>query len=251
MRVAWRSQGRATTSQAGGGQGPNKRGGASRQPRRPRTLPGLLPCPACSGSGGPAAPSAPLRCRSDAFFCFHTINAFEAGGGLVVDLCGYDEVSWLHTFRLPHLRSGKATPPAVDIRRWGPEPRQAHSSGSSWAGQTRVGPGAVRRGHHSHAWLEQVQQPTCPCLCPPPQVHPARRGWRRCRGAQRSSSRNLRNHCKRRDAGRLSDVRAAPHQQGVRQQALSLCVCCRGGRRGLRLLRCHRQGWRGGSRVVG
>ncbi|KAL4458227.1 hypothetical protein ABPG75_013092 [Micractinium tetrahymenae] len=56
--------------------------------------------------------------RSDAFYCFHTINAFEAEGGLAVDLCGYDDASWLHTFRLPHLRSGKAKPPAVDIRRY-------------------------------------------------------------------------------------------------------------------------------------
>ncbi len=64
-------------------------------------------------------PPPPVHRRSDAFFCFHTINAFEAEGGLVVDLCGYDEVSWVETFRLPHLRLGKATPPVVDIRRWG------------------------------------------------------------------------------------------------------------------------------------
>lgn len=73
--------------------------------------------------------------KSDAFFCFHTINAFEAGGGLVVDLCGYDEVSWLHTFRLPHLRSGKATPPAVDIRRY---------TLPDVAGGVAAGPSAVR-----------------------------------------------------------------------------------------------------------
>lgn len=80
--------------------------------------------------------------RSDAFFCFHTINAFEAEGGLVVDLCGYDEVSWVETFRLPHLRSGKATPPVVDIRRWGPMAWR-HQGRRIWAATGQRGPGIL------------------------------------------------------------------------------------------------------------
>ncbi|KAL4435075.1 hypothetical protein ABPG77_003900 [Micractinium sp. CCAP 211/92] len=81
--------------------------------------------------------------KSDAFFCFHTINAFQAEGGLVVDLCGYDEVSWVETFRLPHLRSGKATPPVVDIRRYTlPDLAGAIAAGSSTVdvetGETQV-----------------------------------------------------------------------------------------------------------------
>lgn len=91
--------------------------------------------------------------RSDAFFCFHTINAFEAEGRLVVDLCGYDEVSWLQTFRLPHLRSGKATPPAVDIRRCRAQ-RGARPSVEA--------PAAVQPGNAVHS-VECTPRRTC-CL---------------------------------------------------------------------------------------
>lgn len=57
--------------------------------------------------------------KSDAFFCFHNINAWEdKSGGLVLDLCGYDNDSWFDTFRLPNLRSGHAQPPRVDVRRY-------------------------------------------------------------------------------------------------------------------------------------
>lgn len=41
--------------------------------------------------------------RAPPFFCFHTINSFEEGDDLHVDLCGYDDVSLIRVRVERHL----------------------------------------------------------------------------------------------------------------------------------------------------
>ena len=50
--------------------------------------------------------------RTDAFFTFHHINAFEQDGELVVDLCAYEDPSIIDALYLDTLRAGPALPPA-------------------------------------------------------------------------------------------------------------------------------------------
>ena len=45
---------------------------------------------------------------TDPFFVFHTINAFEDGDDLVVDLCAHDDASIIELLELERLRSGAA-----------------------------------------------------------------------------------------------------------------------------------------------
>jgi carotenoid cleavage dioxygenase-like enzyme len=47
---------------------------------------------------------------ADPFFVFHTINAFEAGDDLVVDLCAHDDASVIDLLNLDGLRAGTNTP---------------------------------------------------------------------------------------------------------------------------------------------
>lgn len=51
-----------------------------------------------------------------ACFSFHHINAFEDGGDLVVDLCGYDDASVIDALYLDRLRAGQAVPVARPVR---------------------------------------------------------------------------------------------------------------------------------------
>ena len=44
--------------------------------------------------------------ETDAFFCFHHVNAFERGGELVVDLCAYEDSSD-HRLALPRRRTAR------------------------------------------------------------------------------------------------------------------------------------------------
>jgi carotenoid cleavage dioxygenase-like enzyme len=55
--------------------------------------------------------------ESDPFFTFHHVNAFEADGSLVVDLCAYDDPSIIDAFYLDRLRAGGDLPP-VRARRF-------------------------------------------------------------------------------------------------------------------------------------
>jgi len=50
--------------------------------------------------------------RSDAFFVFHHVNAFEDGGDIVVDLCAYEDAEVVHALGLQRLRAGGAIPEA-------------------------------------------------------------------------------------------------------------------------------------------
>jgi beta,beta-carotene 9',10'-dioxygenase len=55
--------------------------------------------------------------ETDAFFCFHHVNAFERGGELVVDLVAYDDASVIDSLYLD--RNGpRASPPATELRRY-------------------------------------------------------------------------------------------------------------------------------------
>lgn len=47
---------------------------------------------------------------ADAFFVFHTINAFEDGNALVIDLCGYEDPSIIGLLELDKLRAGSDEP---------------------------------------------------------------------------------------------------------------------------------------------
>jgi len=55
--------------------------------------------------------------RTDAFFTFHHVNAFERDGEVVVDLCAYEDPSIIDALYLDRLREGPALPP-VRARRY-------------------------------------------------------------------------------------------------------------------------------------
>ena len=55
--------------------------------------------------------------EAEPFFVFHHVNAFERDGGLVVDLCGYDDAEIVQAFYLERLRNGQA-PPIPHFRRY-------------------------------------------------------------------------------------------------------------------------------------
>jgi beta,beta-carotene 9',10'-dioxygenase len=55
--------------------------------------------------------------ETEAFFCFHHVNAFERGGELVVDLCAYEDASVIDSLYLDE--SGpRSTIPPVELRRY-------------------------------------------------------------------------------------------------------------------------------------
>ena len=54
---------------------------------------------------------------TEPFFCFHHVNAFEAGDELVVDLLAYDDPAIVHALGLGRLRDGEA-PPLPELRRY-------------------------------------------------------------------------------------------------------------------------------------
>ena len=55
--------------------------------------------------------------RTDPFFVFHTINAFEDGDDLVVDLCAYEDASIIDLLGLEGLRAGTSTGPSARPQR--------------------------------------------------------------------------------------------------------------------------------------
>lgn len=54
---------------------------------------------------------------TDPCFVFHTINAFEAGDDLVVDLCAYEDASVIDLLELDRLRTGGGIGPEAEPRR--------------------------------------------------------------------------------------------------------------------------------------
>ncbi|HEV2873637.1 MAG TPA: carotenoid oxygenase family protein [Thermoleophilaceae bacterium] len=55
--------------------------------------------------------------ETDAFFCFHHVNAFERGGELVVDLIAYDDSSVIDSLYLDE-RGPRGSIPATELRRY-------------------------------------------------------------------------------------------------------------------------------------
>src|SRR5215208_4735105 len=55
--------------------------------------------------------------ETDAFFCFHHVNAFERGGELVIDLCAYDDATIIDSLYLDDA-GPKGTLPPVELRRY-------------------------------------------------------------------------------------------------------------------------------------
>lgn len=58
------------------------------------------------------------RATTDAFFTFHTANAFRDGDSLVVDLVAYDDASPVTDLAIADLRAGDADFPTGDLRRY-------------------------------------------------------------------------------------------------------------------------------------
>ena len=54
---------------------------------------------------------------TDAFFCFHHVNAFERGGELVIDLCAYEDASVIDSLYLDDAGPKGVLPP-VELRRY-------------------------------------------------------------------------------------------------------------------------------------
>jgi beta,beta-carotene 9',10'-dioxygenase len=48
--------------------------------------------------------------RTDPFFVFHNVNAFEDGEDIVVDLCAYEDAEIVHALGLQRLRAGERIP---------------------------------------------------------------------------------------------------------------------------------------------
>jgi len=57
------------------------------------------------------------RVSADPFFVFHTVNAFEDGDALVVDLCAYEDDAVIRELQLGRLRDGGA-PTIPQLRRY-------------------------------------------------------------------------------------------------------------------------------------
>jgi beta,beta-carotene 9',10'-dioxygenase len=55
--------------------------------------------------------------ETDAFFCFHHVNAFERGDELVVDLCAYEDSTVIDSLYLDE-RGPRDTIPPVELRRY-------------------------------------------------------------------------------------------------------------------------------------
>jgi carotenoid cleavage dioxygenase-like enzyme len=54
---------------------------------------------------------------TDAFFCFHHVNAFEDDGDLVVDLLAFEDASVVEALSLQRLRAGEPIP-VPELRRY-------------------------------------------------------------------------------------------------------------------------------------
>ena len=56
--------------------------------------------------------------ETDPFFCFHHVNAFEADGGLVLDLAAYDDAEIIKALYLDRARDPSTVFPTVEPRRY-------------------------------------------------------------------------------------------------------------------------------------
>jgi carotenoid cleavage dioxygenase-like enzyme len=58
------------------------------------------------------------RLEADPFFTFHHVNAFEQGGKLHVDMCGYDDPDVIDALYLDRLRGRRRPAPLAELRRY-------------------------------------------------------------------------------------------------------------------------------------
>ncbi|MFZ5519160.1 MAG: carotenoid oxygenase family protein [Candidatus Zhuqueibacterota bacterium] len=59
-----------------------------------------------------------LKLKSDAFFAFHHVNAFESGDELLVDINAYADAEVIHAFYLDKLKDERSEIPFGDLRRY-------------------------------------------------------------------------------------------------------------------------------------
>jgi beta,beta-carotene 9',10'-dioxygenase len=65
-----------------------------------------------------SAPDKPVTCQAEPFFAFHHVNAYQRGGELIVDLCGYDDAGIIGVLYLDRLRAPGLQLPAAQLRRY-------------------------------------------------------------------------------------------------------------------------------------
>jgi len=59
-----------------------------------------------------------VKLKSDAFFAFHHVNAFESGDDLLVDINGYADADVINAFYLDKLKDERSEIPFGDLRRY-------------------------------------------------------------------------------------------------------------------------------------
>jgi beta,beta-carotene 9',10'-dioxygenase len=57
-------------------------------------------------------------CQGEPFFAFHHVNAYERGGEIVLDVCGYDNADIIDTLYLDRLRADELELPRPRLRRY-------------------------------------------------------------------------------------------------------------------------------------
>jgi carotenoid cleavage dioxygenase-like enzyme len=63
-------------------------------------------------------PGPTVTCQAEPFFAFHHVNAYQRGGEIIVDLCGYDDAGIIGALYLDRLRTPQARTPAAQLRRY-------------------------------------------------------------------------------------------------------------------------------------
>lgn len=67
--------------------------------------------------------------ETEAFFCFHHVNAFERDGELVIDLCAYEDPSIIDALYLDRLQAGRFPDERAELRRYRMSPRGGEATG--------------------------------------------------------------------------------------------------------------------------
>jgi beta,beta-carotene 9',10'-dioxygenase len=73
-----------------------------------------LATPGQKGGAG----SVVARCEAEPMFAFHHVNAFERGGDVLIDVCGYDDPEIIRALYLDRVRAPSFRLPAATLRRY-------------------------------------------------------------------------------------------------------------------------------------